>query len=301
MKALMKLVWCIAAVLPGWSCIALAQSGNADASRDIPVIRQIMNDALSSNSNGVGTNWVNPQTHDYGVVTPRTAYAASNGQQCRAYDRTWVVNGNESTYSGNACKDAEGIWRVQGIETLASQRPIPASVVPPANPQAQPGSNAVASNQPTVAPGAQPKLAPNPPPSNSAPSPERSPNLGSKASPGQNQSLPPAPPANILSTSLSRDEVVALEQYLQRLGFQVGTVNGNFDAATQNAVRTFWRNQNKTGQPAVDENFLTLVQIAVSADPSRRGVTPVVVTTSERIGTVPQGTTNLDALLKQPR
>lgn len=299
MKTLIKSVGYGAAVMAGGCCIALAQSGNAE--RDRPVIRQYLNDALSSNSNGAGTNWANPQTHDYGVITPRTTYAGSNGQQCRAYDRTWVIQGNESTLKGNACIDSEGVWHIQGLETLASERAIPASVAPPANPPAQPASNAIASNQPPVTPGAQPKLPPNQPPSNIAPSPGRSPNLGSQASPGQNQSLPPAPPANILSTSLSRDEVVALEQYLQRLGFQVGTVNGNFDAATQNAVRTFWRNQNKTGQPAVDENFLTLVQIAVSADPSRGGVTPVVVTTSESIGTVPQGTTNLDALLKQPR
>lgn len=298
----MKLAWYSAAVLSAGNCIALAQSGNADPGRDIPVIRQVLNDALSTNSNGVGANWANPQTHDYGVITPRTAYAASNGQQCRAYDRTWIVNGNESTYSGNACKDAQGIWRVQGIETLASQRAIPASVVPPANPPAQPGGNAIASNQPPPAePRGQPKLPPNQPPSNIGPSPERSPNSASKTSSAQNQSQRPPPPAETLSTSLSRDEVVALEQYLQRLGLQVGSVKGNFDAVTQEAARAFWRNQNRTGQPTVDENFLTLVQITVSADRSRGGVTPVVVTTSERIGAVPQATTNLDVLLKEAR
>ena len=134
MRMLMKLFWHSAAVLTGGCCIALAQSGNADAIRDIPVIRQVLNEALSSNSNGVGTNWANPRTDDYGVITPRTTYTASNGQQCRAYDRTWVVKGNERTYTGNACKDSDGVWRVQGIETMASERAIPASVVPPATP-----------------------------------------------------------------------------------------------------------------------------------------------------------------------
>lgn len=301
MRPLLKLFWYSAAVLSAGNCVALAQPGNADPSRDVPVIRQVLNDALSSNSNGIGTNWVNPQTHDYGMITPRTAYAASNGQQCRAYDRTWVVNGNESTYTGNACKDAEGIWRVQGIETLARQRAIPASVVPPANPAAQPGSNAVASNQPPAASGGQPKLAPNPPPLNISPSSARSPDLEQKTTRGQNQLSRPSPPAGNLGTTLTRDEVVALEQYLQRLGFHVGPVKGNFDAATQEAVRTFWRNQNRTGQPTVDENFLTLAQIAVSAERSRGGVTPVVMTTSERIGSAPQGTTNVDALLKDPK
>lgn len=301
MKALIKLISCSAAILSAGNCIALAQPGNADPSRDIPVIRQVLNDVLSSNANGVGRNWANPQTHDYGVVTPRTAYAASNGQQCRAYDRTWIVNGNESTYAGNACKDAEGIWRVQGIETLASQRALPASVVSPANPPAEPGRNAVASNQPPVTPGGQPKLAPNTPPTNAPPSPERSADSESKATPGQNQSLRSSPRASSLSTSLSRDELAALQQYLQRLGLQIGNTKGNFDPTTQEAVRIFWRNQNRPGQPAVDENFLTLVQIAVSADPLRGGVNPVVVTTSERIGSVPHGTTNLDVLLKAPR
>lgn len=301
MKTLIKLFWYSAGILSAGNCIALAQSNNSDPSRDIPMIRQAMNDALSSNSNGVGANWVNPQTHDYGVITPRTAYAGSNGQQCRAYDRTWVMNGNESTYTGNACKDAEGIWRVQGIEALASQRTIPASVVPPAKPPAPPAGNAIASNQPPVAPASQRKPESNPPPSNSAPLPAQSPNFKSTITPGQNPSLWPSPPANALSTTLTHDEVVALEQYLQRLGFRDGTVSGNFDAATQEAVRRFWRNQNKAGQPDVDENFLTLVQIAVSADQSRGGVAPVVITTSERIGNAPQGTSNLDALLGEAR
>jgi surface antigen len=300
MQRLIQLFGYSAAVLSTSNCVALAQSGNADPTRDIPVIRQVLNDALSSNSNGVGTNWLNPQTHDYGIITPRTAYAASNGQQCRAYDRTWVVNGNESTYSGNACKDAQGIWRVQGIETLARQRAIPASVVPPTIPPSQPGTNAVASNQPPAVPAGQSKPAPIPPPSNVAPPPERSPNSASNTAQGQNQPLRPSPPAKSLSTTLSRDEVVALEQYLQLLGFQVGTGKGNFDPATQEAVRVFWRNQNRTGQPTVDENFLTLVQIAISADRARGGVAPVVITTSEPIGSAPQGTTKLEALLKDP-
>ena len=294
----MKLAWYSAAVLSAGNSIALAQSANAVS--DQRVMRQFFNDALTSNSNGVGTNWANPQTHDYGVITPRTTYAAPNGQQCRAYDRTWVMQGTESTFRGNACIDPDGIWHETAIEALASERPIPASAVPSANPPAQPGSNAVASNQPPAAPGGQPQAAPNPPPSNPPP-PQRGPNLASKTTPNQNQPAPPSPPAKNLGTTLSRDEVVALEQYLQRLGLQVGNVKGNFDAATQEAALTFWHNQSKSGQPVVDENFLTLVQIAVSADLSRGGVTPVVVTTADRIGSVPQATTNLDALLKESR
>jgi peptidoglycan hydrolase-like protein with peptidoglycan-binding domain len=117
----------------------------------------------------------------------------------------------------------------------------------------------------------------------------------------QNQPARTSPPAGALTTTLSRDEILALERYLQRLGLRTGATNGNFDAATQEAVRTFWRNQKKTGQPVVDENFLTLVQIAISTDHSQGGVMPVVITTSDRIGNVPPVTPNLDALLNQPR
>src|SRR5437763_14521045 len=104
MRSVTKSFWYSAAVLAGGCCTVLAQSANTDPGRDVPVIRQVLNDVLSSNSNGAGTNWLNPQTHDYGAITRRTSHAASNGRQCRASAWPCVVNDNERTYAGAACK-----------------------------------------------------------------------------------------------------------------------------------------------------------------------------------------------------
>lgn len=62
---------------------------------------------------GTSSTWQNPQTGNQGSFTPTTqTYTAQNGQTCRKYQSTVVIEGNTEYAEGIACKQADGSWRI---------------------------------------------------------------------------------------------------------------------------------------------------------------------------------------------
>ncbi len=56
--------------------------------------------------------WTNPDTHQEYTVTPQRTYTQNNGQQCRDYTSSVVIDGRNEYATGTACKDHDGNWKI---------------------------------------------------------------------------------------------------------------------------------------------------------------------------------------------
>jgi len=68
--------------------------------------------ALETAQPGQALPWKNPQTGNYGSVTPSSYYKNSEGQYCREYNQTIVVGGKQQSGHGTACREPDGSWKI---------------------------------------------------------------------------------------------------------------------------------------------------------------------------------------------
>lgn len=54
--------------------------------------------------------WSNPDTGNYGYVTPQPATQSVAGRYCRDYVQTVFVDGRQETLTGTACQNPNGTW-----------------------------------------------------------------------------------------------------------------------------------------------------------------------------------------------
>ncbi|MCH2546652.1 MAG: glycine zipper 2TM domain-containing protein [Alphaproteobacteria bacterium] len=81
---------------------------NADISR----YNQTSQRTLETAPSGQQVAWNNPDSGNYGTITPVNVYQNDAGQYCREYSQTINVGGrNESAY-GRACRQPNGSWRI---------------------------------------------------------------------------------------------------------------------------------------------------------------------------------------------
>ena len=69
--------------------------------------------ALESAPAGNTQTWENPDSDNSGSITPTSTYQAQNGQYCREYEQTITVSGETRKAFGTACRQPDGIWKVQ--------------------------------------------------------------------------------------------------------------------------------------------------------------------------------------------
>ena len=67
--------------------------------------------ALEHAEDGREVHWRAPNGYDYEVV-PRRTYTGGNGEYCREYTTTAVINGRADRVYGTACRNADGSWRL---------------------------------------------------------------------------------------------------------------------------------------------------------------------------------------------
>lgn len=58
------------------------------------------------------TNWRNPDSGNYGSITPVETYQTAQGQYCREYHQNIVVGGEAQRAFGTACRQPDGTWRI---------------------------------------------------------------------------------------------------------------------------------------------------------------------------------------------
>jgi surface antigen len=60
---------------------------------------------------GETTTWRNPDTGNYGTITPVQTYETSSGY-CREFTQTIYVNGQAEEGYGTACRQPDGTWKI---------------------------------------------------------------------------------------------------------------------------------------------------------------------------------------------
>jgi surface antigen len=58
------------------------------------------------------TGWRNPDSGNYGGITPVETYQTSAGQYCREYYQTVVIGGAQQQAYGTACRQSDGTWQI---------------------------------------------------------------------------------------------------------------------------------------------------------------------------------------------
>lgn len=61
---------------------------------------------------GETIDWSNPESGNYGSVTPTRDGYSSAGRYCREYQQTVVVGGQEEQAYGTACQQPDGTWEI---------------------------------------------------------------------------------------------------------------------------------------------------------------------------------------------
>lgn len=56
--------------------------------------------------------WNNPNTGNYGTITPIRDGTSASGQYCREFQQTIVIGGRRETGVGVACLQPDGTWRI---------------------------------------------------------------------------------------------------------------------------------------------------------------------------------------------
>jgi surface antigen len=69
---------------------------------------------FESGRTGQTTTWRNPDSGNYGEVTPTRTYQGSGGAYCREYQQEITVGGEKHKSYGTACRQPDGSWKTQG-------------------------------------------------------------------------------------------------------------------------------------------------------------------------------------------
>lgn len=61
---------------------------------------------------GESVSWNNPDTGNYGTITPTRDGQSTSGRYCREFSQTIYVNGRQQTGYGTACQNSDGTWQI---------------------------------------------------------------------------------------------------------------------------------------------------------------------------------------------
>ncbi len=80
---------------------------------DLAYYNQTSQYALESAPTGTTSTWKNPDSGNYGTITPTETYQADSGKYCREYSQTITVGGKTEKAYGTACRQPDGSWEIQ--------------------------------------------------------------------------------------------------------------------------------------------------------------------------------------------
>jgi surface antigen len=69
-------------------------------------------EAMDTADVGQTTSWSNPDTGNSGTYTPTSARTDANGEQCRDFESTIIIDGKQEQASGRACRQDDGAWKI---------------------------------------------------------------------------------------------------------------------------------------------------------------------------------------------
>ena len=86
--------------------------GNLLDQRDKQMAAEAAHRAMESTPTGKSVAWQNPDSGHSGTVTPTRTYQTANGNYCRDYQTTVVIDGKNERATGTACRQPDGSWRI---------------------------------------------------------------------------------------------------------------------------------------------------------------------------------------------
>lgn len=67
---------------------------------------------LETANTGETVSWSNPDSGNSGATTPRSDRQSTNGSQCRDFESTITIDGNQEQANGRACRQTDGSWKI---------------------------------------------------------------------------------------------------------------------------------------------------------------------------------------------
>ena len=71
-------------------------------------------DSLEYAQIGQAKAWRNPDSGNSGTFTPTRTYRTQDGANCRDFETTIYVDGEQETGTGRACRQSDGTWQIVG-------------------------------------------------------------------------------------------------------------------------------------------------------------------------------------------
>lgn len=104
----------LAAVAAGTLLGALIGSevGSSLDKADKTALAHTTQNTLETAPSGTSSTWRNPDSGNYGTVTPTSTYQSSSGQYCREFSQTVNIGGRSEEAYGTACRQPDGTWKV---------------------------------------------------------------------------------------------------------------------------------------------------------------------------------------------
>lgn len=69
--------------------------------------------AFEAAPSGNSVEWKNPDSGNYGSITPTRTFKNEVGQYCREYTQVIVIGGKQEKAYGRACRQPDGQWQIQ--------------------------------------------------------------------------------------------------------------------------------------------------------------------------------------------
>lgn len=91
--------------------LAGSEIGSSLDKADVAYAQSANNRAYSAPV-GETIRWNNPDTGNYGTVTPTRSGQDSSGRVCREYQQTISVGGKQQSGYGQACQQSDGSWKI---------------------------------------------------------------------------------------------------------------------------------------------------------------------------------------------
>lgn len=88
------------------------QIGKSMDDNDKRMLARSSQQALEDAPSGSSVEWRNPDSGNYGYVTPTKTFRSNQGQYCREYNQTVVIGGKQEKAYGRACRQPDGSWQV---------------------------------------------------------------------------------------------------------------------------------------------------------------------------------------------
>lgn len=83
---------------------------------DLAYAKAVATEVVSRDSQDVSLPWENPASGARGTVTPLTVAYRVDGEVCRDFLASYVADGTESWFQGEACREAKGKWEVRRMK-----------------------------------------------------------------------------------------------------------------------------------------------------------------------------------------